>query len=96
MQHRDIIGYELGLSHRQYVGSAVIDGSFAWRASLPGLSGNSGTVVGAPGFDGKMEVELASLNARITSRFCWKRPSRFRRQASVVDRSRVRHTACRS
>lgn len=65
VQHRDIIGYELGLSHRQYVGSAVIDGSFAWRASLPGLSGNSGTVVGAPGFDGKTEVELASLNAQI-------------------------------
>ncbi|WP_081068080.1 ShlB/FhaC/HecB family hemolysin secretion/activation protein [Burkholderia territorii] len=65
VQHRDIIGYELGLSHRQYVGSAVIDGSFAWRASLPGLSGNSGTVVGAPRFDGKTEVELASLNAQI-------------------------------
>ncbi|MGU7768982.1 ShlB/FhaC/HecB family hemolysin secretion/activation protein [Burkholderia sp. MR1-5-21] len=65
VQHRDVIGYELGLSHRRYIGSVALDGSFAWRASLPGLSSNSGTVVGAPDFDGKTQVELASLNAQL-------------------------------
>ncbi|WP_175918804.1 ShlB/FhaC/HecB family hemolysin secretion/activation protein [Burkholderia pyrrocinia] len=68
VQHRDIIGYELGVAHRQYIGDVVLDGSFAWRASLPGLSSNSGTVVGAPDFDGKTQVELASLSAQVPFR----------------------------
>lgn len=65
VQHRDIIGYELGIAHRQYIGDVVLDGSFAWRASLPGLSSNSGTVVGTPDFDGKTQMELASLGAQV-------------------------------
>jgi len=68
VQHRDIIGYELGVAHRQYIGDVVLDGSFAWRASLPGLSSNSGTVVGTPDFDGKTQVELASLSAQVPFR----------------------------
>ncbi|AOK07918.1 ShlB/FhaC/HecB family hemolysin secretion/activation protein [Burkholderia sp. AU28942] len=68
VQHRDIVGYELGVSHRQYLGDAVVDGSFAWRASLPGLSSNTGTVVGSPDFDGKTRVEVASVNARLPFR----------------------------
>lgn len=65
VQHRDIIGYELGIAHRQYIGDVVLDGSFAWRASLPGLSSNSGTVVGTPDFNGKTQIELASLSAQV-------------------------------
>lgn len=65
VQHRDLIGYELGIAHRQYIGDVVLDGSFAWRASLPGLSSNSGTVVGTPDFDGKTQVELASVSAQV-------------------------------
>ncbi|WP_321575118.1 ShlB/FhaC/HecB family hemolysin secretion/activation protein, partial [Burkholderia sp. BE17] len=65
MQHRDIVGYEFGIAHRQYIGDVVLDGSFAWRASLPGLSSNSGTVVGTPDFDGKTQVELASVSAQV-------------------------------
>ncbi|WP_446903742.1 ShlB/FhaC/HecB family hemolysin secretion/activation protein [Burkholderia sp. YIM B11467] len=65
VQHRDVIGYELGLAHRQTIGNVVLDGSLAWRASLPGLSGNAGTVVGAPDFDGKTQVELASFSAQV-------------------------------
>ncbi|MEB2544550.1 ShlB/FhaC/HecB family hemolysin secretion/activation protein [Burkholderia cenocepacia] len=65
VQHRDIIGYELGIAHRQYIRDVVLDGSFAWRASLPGLSSNSGTVVGSPDFDGKTQVELASVSAQV-------------------------------
>ncbi|KVD00892.1 ShlB/FhaC/HecB family hemolysin secretion/activation protein [Burkholderia ubonensis] len=64
VQHRDMIGYELGVAHRQYVGDVVLDGSFAWRASLPGLSSNRGTVVGAPDFNGKTQIELASFGAQ--------------------------------
>jgi hemolysin activation/secretion protein len=65
VQHRDLIGYELGLSHRRYLGDVVLAGSLAWRASLAGLSSNPGTVVGAPDFDGKTQIELASLNAQV-------------------------------
>ena len=68
VQHRDIIGYELGLAHRQTIGDVVLDGSLAWRASLPGLSSDAGTVVGAPEFDGKTQVELASLSAQVPFR----------------------------
>lgn len=68
VQHRDIIGYELGLTHRQYLGTIVLDGLFAWRASLPGLSGNPGTVVGAPDFAGRTQIELASLSAQVPFR----------------------------
>ncbi|WP_201752373.1 ShlB/FhaC/HecB family hemolysin secretion/activation protein [Burkholderia pyrrocinia] len=65
VQHRDIIGYEMGLAHRHTIGNVVLDGSFAWRASLPGLSSNAGTVLGASDFDGKTQVELASLSAQV-------------------------------
>ncbi|MGK8207061.1 ShlB/FhaC/HecB family hemolysin secretion/activation protein [Burkholderia cenocepacia] len=64
VQHRDIVGYEVGAAHRQYIGNVVLDGSLAWRASLPGWSSHAGTVVGAPAFDGKTQVALASLGAQ--------------------------------
>ncbi|WP_244138330.1 ShlB/FhaC/HecB family hemolysin secretion/activation protein [Burkholderia stabilis] len=68
VQHRDVIGYELGLAHRHTIGSIVLDGALAWRASLPGLSSQSGTVVGAPDFDGNTQVELASFGAQVPFR----------------------------
>lgn len=64
VQHRDIVGYEVGAAHRQYIGNVVLDGSLAWRASLPGWSSHAGTVVGAPAFDGNTQVALASLGAQ--------------------------------
>lgn len=65
VQHRDVIGYELGVSHRHYVGHALFDVSLGWRASLPGLSRNPGTVIGAPEFSGATQIELASVRAHV-------------------------------
>ncbi|MGG1944218.1 ShlB/FhaC/HecB family hemolysin secretion/activation protein [Trinickia sp. NRRL B-1857] len=64
-QTRDVMGYELGLSHRQYVGRVVMDAAIAWRASLPGLSNRPGMVLDEPDFDGKTEIGLASVGVQL-------------------------------
>jgi hemolysin activation/secretion protein len=68
VQARDLYGYELGIAHRQYIGSAQIDGTFAWRASLPGMSKNVGTVVGDGSFGGRTQMEVASVDALVPFR----------------------------
>ncbi|WP_246327055.1 ShlB/FhaC/HecB family hemolysin secretion/activation protein [Burkholderia guangdongensis] len=68
VQHRDLVGYELGIAHRQYAGDAMLDGSLTWRASLPGVSHRPGTVLDAPDFDGKTRLLLASANAQLPFR----------------------------
>ncbi|RKP56013.1 ShlB/FhaC/HecB family hemolysin secretion/activation protein [Pararobbsia silviterrae] len=65
VQARDMYGYEVGIAHRQYLARAQIDGTFAWRASLPGISKNSGTVVGDSGFGGRTQIEMASVTATV-------------------------------
>lgn len=65
VQHRDTIGYELGLSHRQYVGNAVVEGDIAWRASLAGLSSDPGVVIGQPEFSGKTRVATTRIGMQV-------------------------------
>lgn len=67
-QARDLWGYELGIAHRQYLGAAQIDGAFAWRASLPGMSKNPGTVIGDGSFNGRTALEIASVDALVPFR----------------------------
>jgi hemolysin activation/secretion protein len=62
IQNRDIYGYELGLSHRHYFGDVQVDGAIGWRASLPGISADTGYVVGDSTFAGHSQVETASLS----------------------------------
>jgi hemolysin activation/secretion protein len=64
-QTRDVLGYALGVSHRQYIGDVMFSGGLAWRASLPGWSRNVGMVLGEPDFDGKTEVALASAGVQV-------------------------------
>nr|WP_306806132.1 ShlB/FhaC/HecB family hemolysin secretion/activation protein [Caballeronia sp. BR00000012568055] len=61
IQNRDVYGYELGASHRRYVGRAQINASLGWRETLPGLSRNPGYAVG-PGFSGREQIETANLS----------------------------------
>lgn len=63
-QTRDVFGYELGISHRQYIGNVVLNAAIAWRASLPGLSSNPGMVLDASDFDGKTAIAVANLGAQ--------------------------------
>lgn len=62
VQGRDIYGYELGIAHRHYFGNVQVDGSVGWRASLPGISRDTGYAVSDSPFDGHTEVETASLS----------------------------------
>lgn len=64
-QTRDALGYEVGLSHRQYVGNIVMDAAIAWRGSLPGLSNDPGMVIDEPDFDGKTAIGLASFGVQL-------------------------------
>jgi hemolysin activation/secretion protein len=63
VQHRDVVGYEFKLAHRQYVGSAALDLGGGVRSTLPGMSKATGVVLGDPGWNGRSTVLLADLNA---------------------------------
>lgn len=64
-QTRDVIGYELGLSHRQYLGDVVLSGGITWRASLPGLSRTRGAVLVEPSFNGRTGRSVIDVGAQI-------------------------------
>ncbi|WP_256988472.1 ShlB/FhaC/HecB family hemolysin secretion/activation protein [Bordetella genomosp. 9] len=61
VQHRDVVGYELNLSHRQYIGSATVDAGGGVRSTLPGMSNQPGVVIGDPDWNGRSTVLLANL-----------------------------------
>jgi hemolysin activation/secretion protein len=63
VQHRDVVGYELDLGHRQYVGNAVLDIGAGVRSTLPGMSKAPGVVIGDPDWNGRSTVLLANLGA---------------------------------
>ncbi|WP_454690810.1 ShlB/FhaC/HecB family hemolysin secretion/activation protein [Achromobacter aloeverae] len=65
VQHRDVVGYEVTLGHRQYIGNAALDGSFGVRSTLPGMSNAPGVVVGNPDWNGRSTVLLANLGASV-------------------------------
>jgi hemolysin activation/secretion protein len=63
VQHRDVVGYEFDVGHRQYVGNAVLDAGAGVRSTLPGMSKAPGTVIGDPDWNGRSTVLLANLGA---------------------------------
>ncbi|RXN92828.1 ShlB/FhaC/HecB family hemolysin secretion/activation protein [Achromobacter aloeverae] len=65
VQHRDVVGYEINVGHRHYVGNTTLDGSFGVRSTLPGMSNAPGVVIGDPDWDGRSTVLLASLGASV-------------------------------
>ncbi|MBU6487830.1 MAG: ShlB/FhaC/HecB family hemolysin secretion/activation protein [Burkholderiales bacterium] len=64
-QTRDLWGYELGLSHRQYIGNGILTAGLAWRASLPEWSSKRGMVLEEPNFDGKTAVALVDIGVQV-------------------------------
>jgi hemolysin activation/secretion protein len=62
VQDRDVYGYEVGVAHRHYFGQVQLDASVGWRATLPGISKQSGTMLDAPDFTGSQQMETASVN----------------------------------
>lgn len=65
VQRRDFVGYEVGASHRQYLGNTVLDIGAAWRASLPAHSKTPGFVLGDPDWGGKSELLLANAGLMV-------------------------------
>lgn len=80
VQHRDFVGYEAGISHRQFFGTTIFDIGAAWRASLPTHSKAAGFVLGDPDWDGKSEILLANAGLTIPFQIG---PARLRYQGSV-------------
>jgi hemolysin activation/secretion protein len=63
VQHRDVVGYEFDLGHRQYLGNAVLDAGGGIRSTLPGMSNAPGVVIGDPDWNGRSTVLLANVGA---------------------------------
>jgi hemolysin activation/secretion protein len=59
---RDVYAYELGASHRRYIGNIQAELFVGWRETLPGISKTPGFAVDAPNFNGHEQIETASLN----------------------------------
>ncbi|MFM0241167.1 ShlB/FhaC/HecB family hemolysin secretion/activation protein [Paraburkholderia phytofirmans] len=64
VQDRDVYGYEVGASHRHYFGRVQVDASLGWRDTLPGISRQPGYVVGDDTFNGREQLETASLTVQ--------------------------------
>lgn len=62
VQDRDVYGYELGVSHRHYFGRVQVDAALGWRATLPGVSRQPGYVLNDDGFNGREQIETASVS----------------------------------
>ncbi len=60
VQFRDVVGYEAGFSHRQYLGDSTLDLGIGIKGSLPHQSNAPGLIVGAPDWDGRYRIETAS------------------------------------
>ncbi|SAK46253.1 polypeptide-transport-associated domain-containing protein [Caballeronia glebae] len=60
---RDVYGFELGASHRRYIGRTQLDASVGYTGTLPGISKMTGYVVDHPGRAGRQQLETASVNA---------------------------------
>jgi hemolysin activation/secretion protein len=62
VQDRDVYGYELGASHRHYFGRVQVDASVGWRATLPGISREPGYALADDTFNGREQIETASVS----------------------------------
>jgi len=65
VQYRNVVGFDLGFQHRQYLGPHTLDLGMGVRGSLPKHSDAPGIIIGTPGWDGKYRVfsAHAGLNA---------------------------------
>ncbi|MDR3099308.1 MAG: ShlB/FhaC/HecB family hemolysin secretion/activation protein [Paraburkholderia sp.] len=61
VQERDVYGYELGVAHRHYLGRVQVDAALGWRATLPGISRQPGYVIDEAAFNGREQIETASV-----------------------------------
>jgi len=65
VQHRDVVGYQLDVAHRHYLGSTVLDAGLGWRSTLPGMSKAPGVYLGDPHWNGRSAVVIGTLGALV-------------------------------
>jgi len=64
---RDIVGYDVGVTHRDMRSDTSIDAGIGMRGSIVGLSGHPGRVNDRPAWDGRYRILTATLG--VDSRF---------------------------
>jgi hemolysin activation/secretion protein len=64
---RDVCGFEVGASHRRYIGNVQVDASAGWNQTLPGISKLTGYVIDA-GKARTQKLGTASLSAVVPFR----------------------------
>jgi len=65
VQYRDVVGYDLNATHRQYVGRGSLEFGIGLRGSLPHYSPEPGIIVGAPAWDGRYRIKTASASLSV-------------------------------
>lgn len=61
VQARDLVGAELGHTHKHVVGNWTLTASGILRTSLPAHSRNVGVIVGEPDWDGRYQLGILNL-----------------------------------
>nr|WP_255702011.1 ShlB/FhaC/HecB family hemolysin secretion/activation protein [Bordetella sp. LUAb4] len=65
VQHRDVVGYELGFDHRHYFGQAFLEAGGGIRSTLTGMSKAPGVIIGDPDWNGRTTLLLAKASAYV-------------------------------
>jgi hemolysin activation/secretion protein len=65
VQRRDVVGYETGFSHRQYIGQVTLDLGVGLRGSIPKYSAAPGLIIGAPDWDGRYQIQVANAGVLV-------------------------------
>ncbi|WP_230960630.1 ShlB/FhaC/HecB family hemolysin secretion/activation protein [Burkholderia pseudomultivorans] len=58
---RDIVGYDVGIAHREKLANGSIDAGLGMRGSVAGLSAHPGRVNDRPSWDGRYRILTATL-----------------------------------
>lgn len=62
VQYRNVVGYDLSATHRQYMDRASLELTLGLRGSLPHYSSAPGLIVGEPTWDGRYRIKTASAS----------------------------------
>ncbi|HDR9837110.1 TPA: ShlB/FhaC/HecB family hemolysin secretion/activation protein [Burkholderia multivorans] len=63
VNRRDIVGYDVGIAHREKLADGALDAGFGMRGSIPALSAHPGRVNDRPAWDGRYRLFTATLAA---------------------------------
>ncbi|HZW21081.1 ShlB/FhaC/HecB family hemolysin secretion/activation protein [Noviherbaspirillum sp.] len=62
VQYRNIVGYDVGFTHRQSVDNGRLDLGIGFKGSMPGHSAAPGQIIGTPDWDGRFRLQTFTVN----------------------------------